>query len=180
MSLTRKSMRARDKARSNKSNVELHLVAQGTPTIRKLARDLAGCCLDDASIDTNRFTQQTRRTTTPVTYNSRRNQGYSPNQTRPDRGKQRCSVPRLLPAIYDPPIAVGPVNNASKVVTWHWSRDRDRGAICDSKCGAKQHVTTSMAGRGMWWLTYRDFSLYQSLSIILPCRRMYKSYNLLH
>lgn len=139
MLLTRKSMRARDKARSNKSNVELHLVAQGNSDEfeNSLGISLLGCCLDDASIDTNRFTQQTRRTTTPVTYNSRRNQGYSPNRARPDRGKQRCFVPRLLPAIYDPPIAVGPVNNASTVVTWHRSRDRDRGAICDSKCGAK-------------------------------------------
>lgn len=166
MSLTWKSVRIRDEARGNESNVDerLHLVAQGTLTIRILARDLACCCLDDASIDTNRFTtQQTRRTTTsttPVTYNSRKDQGYSSNRI----AENSDALPRDFVAGY----IRSPDHGRARgqwVTRRQWSRDADsrswRGvAASDSKCGAKQHVTASMAGRGMWslWITYRGFS----------------------
>lgn len=71
----------------------------------------------------------------------------------------------------------GPVSYASTVITWRDSRPWRGVAASDSKCGAKQHVTASMAGRGMWslWITYRAFSstLVSSYNFALPPTHKY-------
>lgn len=126
-----------------------------------------------------------RRLANAVTYNSWKNQGYSPNRTEPDRTTENSdALSRDFCRLYTIPRS----RSGQWVARRQWPRDAS-------------HVITTVARRDMWQQMWRetardykyggaryvicydsfirDFSSCQCLPIILPyCRRMYKSYNL--